>query len=377
MKILVTGGAGFIGSHLVDALIEKGYNDVVIYDNLEPQVHPGSRLPSYLNKKAKFVRGDVLDYNKFKKVVLDADVIFHLAAIVGVGQSQYEIKRYTEVNVGGTANLWNIIANSSPAVRRKRLRKVIVAGSMSSYGEGLYRCKKCGEMKPPLRSESQMSMKKWELICPVCGGLLHPIPTPETAPLNSNSIYALTKKVQEEMSLVVGKTYEVPTAVLRFFNVYGSRQSLSNPYTGVAAIFMSRIKNNNPPVIYEDGLQTRDFVYVGDVAKGLIAAMESPKANYEVFNLGSGKPITIKDVASVIAGIYGKEHIKPLITLKFRKGDVRHCYADISRIKRFLKFSPSVDFETGMKILCNWARDEKAVDRFETAQKELRRKGLV
>ncbi len=373
MKILITGGAGFIGSHLVDGLIEKGFKDVIIYDNLEPQVHPGSKIPSYLNKKARFIRGDVLDYEKFKKVILDCDVVFHLAAIVGVGQSQYEVKKYVDINIGGTARLWDIIANAQP---QKRPHKVIVAGSMSSYGEGIYKCPKCGAVKPPLRTSEQMSRGDWELFCPYCGSKVKPIPTPESTPLISNSIYALTKKAQEEMSLIMGRTYNVPTTVLRFFNVYGSRQSLSNPYTGVAAIFMSRIKNDNPPVIYEDGLQTRDFVYVGDVAQALILSMKKSSADYEVFNVGTGTPVTIKEVAEIIAKIYGK-NIKPQITYKFRKGDVRHCYADISKIQKLLGFRPQVSFEDGMRHLIEWARRETAVDKFDRATLELKKKGLI
>jgi len=369
-KILVTGGAGFIGSFLVDALIADG-NKVTVYDNLDPQVHPGRKIPGYLNKKADFVRGDVLNYNSFKKVLLNTDYVVHLAAKVGVGQSQYEISKYVNVNIGGTANLLDILVNN-----KNKVKKIVVAASMSSYGEGIYACKKCGKVQPPLRTNAQMAKKQWELLCPDCGCVLKPVPTPETARMNSNSIYAITKKTQEEMVLNIGRTYNIPAVALRFFNVFGPRQSLSNPYTGVAAIFMSRIKNNNRPVVFEDGLQTRDFIYVTDIARAIMTALKKDAANYEAFNVGSGSPVTIKDVSKIIAKIHNKQ-IEPDIQLKFRKGDVRHCYADTSKIKSKLKFTPQVDFTAGMKMLIEWAKTARAVDNYEQAHKELEKKSLT
>jgi len=369
-KVLVTGGAGFIGSFLVDKLVEKGY-EVIVYDNLDRQVHIDGKKPDYLNPKAKFIRGDVLDYKKLRKVVTTCDYIFHFASKVGVGQSQYEIKKYVDVNTAGTANLLNILVNE-----KNKVKKLVVAGSMSSYGEGLYNCKNCGDVRPPLRSEKQLLKKDWELYCPKCNSQLKPIPTPESAIFYCNSIYALTKKEQEEMSLIIGKTYSIPTVVLRFFNVYGPRQSLSNPYTGVAAIFMSRIKNNRQPVVFEDGLQTRDFIYVEDVADACVLALEKQEASYQVFNVGTGNPVTIKSIAETISKLYNK-NIEPEITNRFRKGDVRHCFADISKIKKLLGFRPRFSFEEGMKKLIEWAKTAKAVDYYERAQKELEEKKLV
>jgi dTDP-L-rhamnose 4-epimerase len=374
-RILITGGAGFIGSFLVDELVKKGHR-VTIYDNLDTQVHINGKSPDYLNPEAEFIHGDVCNYDAFKKVISDNEIIFHFAAKVGVGQSQYEIKRYVDVNIGGTANLLDILVNT-----KNKVKKVVVAGSMSSYGEGLYKCKKCGVVQPNLRPEEQLRKNLWGLYCPRrpavgCNNVLKPVKTPENAQLNCNSIYALTKKAQEEMSLVIGKTYKIPTVVFRFFNVYGPRQSLSNPYTGVAAIFMSRIKNNNPPVIFEDGLQTRDFIYVSDIVKVCIIAMENDKADYDVFNVGSGNPLTILEIAQTISRVYNKD-IEPEVTNSFRKGDVRHCYADISKIKSKLGFKPGIDFYTGIKKLTDWAKTSEAIDKYTQAQKELKEKSLI
>jgi dTDP-L-rhamnose 4-epimerase len=372
MKILVTGGAGFIGSFLVDQLV-KNKHSVIIYDNLDKQVHIGGKKPAYLNKKAKFVLGDVRDYKKFKEVILknDIELIYHFAAKVGVGQSQYQIKEYMEVNVGGTSNLLDILVNY-----KHKVKKLVVAGSMSSYGEGMYFCKQCKKtFQPQLRSEKQLKNKIWEILCPECDIVVEPVPTNETANQTCHSIYALSKKVQEEMCLIIGKTYGIPTTVLRFFNVYGPRQSLSNPYTGVAAIFMSRIKNNQPPIIFEDGNQTRDFIYVTDLVNGILLATKKV-ADYKVYNLGSGQPITINQVAKTIADVYGKK-IEPEIKNKYRKGDIRHCFADITKIKQELNFSPKTTFKEGIKNLVTWARTVQALDMYEKAEQELKEKGLV
>lgn len=370
MNFLVTGGAGFIGSFLVDELVKRKHK-VVIYDVLDKQVHLG-KVPYYLNKKAKFIQADIRDYNKLKKTIIDEniDIIYHLAAKVGIGQSQYQIKEYIDVNVGGTSNLLDILVN-----HKTNVKKLIVASSMSTYGEGIYFCKKCKlEFQPGLRSKDQLDKNIWEILCPKCGNLVKPQLTPETAEQICHSIYALSKKVQEEMCLIVGKTYNIPTVALRFFNVFGPRQSLSNPYTGVAAIFMSRIKNNKPPVIFEDGLQTRDFVYVTDVVQACLLALK-PQANYQVYNVGCGKPIRILDVAKTISKGY-KKNIEPEIRNKYRKGDIRHCIADISKIKQ-LGFIPKVNFEDGIRKLVFWAKTAEAKDFYEQAEKELKEKGLI
>jgi dTDP-L-rhamnose 4-epimerase len=369
MKVLVTGGAGFIGSFIADELVRKGHS-VAIFDNLEEQVHLG-KIPNYLNKDAEFIRGDVTDRDALKKAVKDADTVIHDAAAVGVGQSMYQIQKYVKTNSLGTAVLLDILANEEHDVK-----KLIVAGSMSSYGEGSYECEKCGVVEPELRAEQQMMQKDWEVRCPKCNSHAKPAPTKETKKQDVNSIYSLTKKDQEQMCMVVGKAYGIPTVALRYFNVYGPRQSLSNPYTGVAAIFMSRIKNDNAPIVYEDGMQTRDFVSVHDIADANLMAMEKSAADYEIFNVGSGKPIAIKNVAEGLAKLYGK-NIKPSITHKFRKGDVRHCFADISKIRSRLGFSPKISFEKGMKELMEWSRHAESIDKFEIAAEELKKHGLV
>lgn len=370
MKILVTGGAGFIGSYLVDDLIESG-RDTRIFDNIDPQVHRGGVPPQYLNRDAEFIRGDIRDADALRKALEGVDVVCHLAAAVGVGQSQYEIERYIDVNVRGAANLLDILAN-----RPHRVSKVIVAGSMSSYGEGVYLCEEHDAIKPPLRDEAQMARGDWELHCPVCGRYVKPAPTPETAELHANSVYAISKKTKEELFMLTGNIYNIPTTTLRFFNVFGPRQSLSNPYTGVAAIFMSRIKNRKPPIIFEDGKQSRDFVHVRDVSRAIRLCIDNPKSDHEIFNVGSGAPIEIAEIARVVSKLCNAG-IEPQITNKFRKGDVRHCFADISKIKSVLNFEPKVSFEDGIIELIGWAEEADSEDLVEKALDELKHKNLV
>jgi dTDP-L-rhamnose 4-epimerase len=368
MKILVTGGAGFIGSHLVDRLIGRG-DEVVVIDNLEPQVHQNKK-PDYLNTKAKYIFKDIGDKKTLLPVLKDTEVIFHQAAAVGVGQSMYEIERYTDANVMGTAKLLDMLVNSENSVK-----KLIVASSMSIYGEGMYECEKCGIIYPGLRSEEQMKRREWEMKCQECGERVKPIPTKENKPLKPTSVYAVSKRDQEELSLSIGHAYGIPTVALRYFNVYGPRQSLSNPYTGVCAIFSSRIKNDHPPVIYEDGLQTRDFIYIDDIVNANTLAMERSQANYKTLNVGTGKPTSILEIANVLAKLYGKG-IEPQVVNKYRSGDIRHCYADVSEIRK-IGFEPKTSFEEGMEKLVEWGEQAEAIDKVEEATKELVERGLV
>ncbi len=247
---------------------------------------------------------------------------------------------------------------------------------MSAYGEGLYKCKNCGLIRPPLRSDAQMKKRNWELSCPNCNSPLVPVGIPESESFFCNSIYAVTKQSQEDMVMIFGKAYGVPTTALRYFNVYGPRQSLSNPYTGVAAIFSSRLKSNHSPVIYEDGLQSRDFISVYDIVDANMRCLENDKSYGRVFNLGTGKSITIKKIAEILGSLM-KKNVQLEITGKFRSGDVRHCSADISLIKATIGWTPKWNFEDGMKDLINWGKNTPSVDLFDQASKELDSKGLL
>ncbi|MEE8423063.1 MAG: NAD-dependent epimerase/dehydratase family protein [Thermodesulfobacteriota bacterium] len=371
-NILVTGGAGFIGSHLVDGLIKEGHK-VTVLDALLPQVHPDRRVPEYLNDAAKFIKGSIGDRELLLELIQGHDIIFHEASVVGVGQSMYQIEEYVRENTYNTAILLDLLVN-----KEHDIEKLIIAGSMSSYGEGKYECSDCGVVYPSLRPIEQLKDKDWEVRCPCCNKPLKPLLTDEDKPLDSTSIYAITKKDQEDMCLLIGKTYGIPTVVLRYFNVYGTRQALSNPYTGVCAIFSCRIRNDNPPMIFEDGNQSRDFVHVSDIVQANLLVLKKSKADYEVYNVGTGTPISVNEVASVLIDYYGKK-VKPEITNKFRKGDIRHCFADISKIKK-LGYKPSVRFEEGVDELVEWVNLQPSCevsDNFEKAGKELESRRLT
>ncbi len=372
MRVLVTGGAGFIGSHLVDELIGIGH-EVTVFDNLNLQVHRDGDVPSYLNSAARFVYGDVGDRKILKDLILEHDVIYHEASAVGVGQSMYQIQDYVRDNTYATSKLLDILANEEHDIK-----KLVVASSMSIYGEGKYDCENCGIVYPKLRSREQLKDRDWEMKCPDCGKALSPLSTDEDKPLNSTSIYAITKKDQEEMCLVVGKAYGIPTVALRYFNVYGPRQALSNPYTGACAIFSCRIRNNNPPVIFEDGLQSRDFVHVSDIVQANILALKNNGLDYDAFNVGTGRSLSIREVAEILIDLYGND-VSPMIANKFREGDIRHCYADISKIRR-LGYKPTVRFEDGVHELVDWVNAQPSCevdDLFENAQKELEHRKLT
>ena len=368
-NILITGGAGFIGSHLCDELINKGYN-VRILDSLIEQVHgPSATRPEYLNPQAQLIVGDVRD----KSIVLEAlkgiDAVYHFAARVGVGQSMYEINEYTDVNNRGTAVLLEALVENP-------VKRLIVASSMSIYGEGLYSSESGEIIENASRSLRQLKSSEWELKSEE-GVSLNPIPTPETKTPCLASVYALSKYDQEVMSLICGRAYNIPTVALRFFNVYGTRQSLSNPYTGVLAIFASRYLNNKAPIIFEDGEQKRDFVSVKDVAKACRLALEVEDAAYEVFNIGSGNSYTVTEIARKLSNTMGMQHIQPVATGEYRVGDIRHCFGDISKAKRILGFEPEVSLEEGLQELAAWLEEQVAVDNVEQAKEELAARGLT
>jgi len=367
-RVLITGGAGFIGSFLTDALIAKG--DVVrVFDNLEDQVHHGE-IPAYLNAGAEFVRGDVRDSDALSAALQDIDVVIHMAAAVGVAQSQYEIKHYADVNVGGTANLLDCIVN-----QKLPIRKILMPTSMTSYGEGAYLCPEHGRVRPGLRKEEDLARKDWQVHCPHCNAIVEPCAITEADERQSATMYSLTKNMQEDMLLNIAKIYRIPATAFRLFNVYGPRQSLSNPYTGVMAIFASRIKNNNPPTIFEDGLQSRDFISVHDVVKAFLIALETDKGDYEMFNIGSSTAMPIRDIGVAVAQSLGSS-IKPVITGEGRKNDIRHCFADTMKIREQVGWEPTMSFADGLRELVEWAENEKAVDRSDEANAILRSKKL-
>lgn len=368
-NILITGGAGFVGSHLADALLAAGHN-VRIFDNLTGQVHPGG-IPGYLAPEAEFVQGDMQDAKAVGRALHGIEVVFHMAAAVGVGQSMYEIEHYMGSNTQGTAVLLQGILRGKGPVE-----KLVLASSMSIYGEGKYVCAQCGDVAPTLRSVRQLKTRQWEPNCPACGETLTPIPTDEAKPLQCSSIYALSKKDQEEMCLLFGRTYGLPVVALRYFNIYGTRQSLSNPYTGVAAIFASRLMNGNCPMIFEDGQQLRDFVSVHDVVRANLLAMERPQADGMALNIGSGEPISICEVAAELARSLDSD-IPAELSQKYRAGDVRHCFADISAAHRLLAYAPKTRFADGLKDLVQWLCSQQPQDRAAEAVAQLSQFGLT
>lgn len=366
---LITGGCGFIGSHLADSLVGDGHT-VRVLDNLTPQVHPNQERPSYLNAQVECVVGDVLEPEALSKSLAGIDVVVHFAAAVGVGQSMYEPERYVRTNSLGTAALWQQLIDSS-----NRPRKVIVASSMSVYGEGEYTCPSCGPQEG-VRTDAQLARGVWNARCAHCETTLEPRPTTEAKATDPASVYALSKLDQEKLCLDLGRAYDVPTVALRFFNVYGPRQSLSNPYTGVAAIFSSRIRSSNGPLLYEDGFQQRDFVSVHDVVRACRLASESPDADFGFFNVGSGAPITIRHLAQTLLELHRAEDLEPELPGSYRPGDVRHCFADISKFAA-IGYCPRVELADGLRELEEWASETRAEDHFEEAQSELSRRGLL
>ncbi len=368
-RVLITGGAGFIGSHLADVLLEHGYA-VRALDILSPQVH-GSQgdPPAYLNADVELIVGDVREPATVRKALQGTDAVYHFAALVGVGQSMYEIARYTAVNNLGTAVLLEAL-NAAPVER------LVVASSMSIYGEGLYRAPD-GTVGPgDDRSLQRLRAGDWE-VCNAAGEVLVPLATPESKQPSLASVYALSKYDQERLCLLVGRACGIPTVALRFINVYGPRQALSHPYTGVLAIFASRLLNEQPPLIYEDGYQQRDFVSVHDVAQACRLALEVPAAAGNAFNVGSGNPYTIREIAERLAHVLGKEHLAPEITRRYRVGDIRHCFADISLARQVLGYAPQVALEEGIAELAEWLEGQVAHDRVAEARNELVLRGLV
>ena len=368
-QILITGGAGFIGSHLADALLAAG-DRVRALDNLSPQVHGDKRTaPEYLDDEVELVVGDVRDREAVDRALQGVDVVYHLAAAVGVGQSMYRIAHYTDVNNHGTAVLLEALAE-------RPVERLVVASSMSVYGEGLYHDPQGRPVDIAERDRARLQAGAWEPRGPD-GDPLTPVPTPERKPPSLASIYALSKFDQERMCLLVGAAYGIPTTALRFFNVFGTRQSLSNPYTGVLAIFASRILNGKRPAVFEDGEQRRDFVHVSDVARACVLAAQRPAAAGQVFNIGSGHSYTVAEIAHRLARVMEREDLQPDITGKYRVGDIRHCFADVARARAVLDFDPRVALEEGLAELAAWLERPVATDRADEARAELAARGLT
>ncbi len=366
--VLITGGAGFIGSHVTSELLRAGYH-VRVIDSLIPQVHgPDAQRPAYLHEDAELVVGDIRRPGVLDAALAGVEAVFHFVALVGVGQSMYQIAEYTRVNNVGTAILLEHLA-------KHPVSKLVVASSMSVYGEGLYATADGVPYVHPGRSAEQLKSHQWEMTT-TAGDPLFPIATPETKQPSLASVYALSKYDQEQMCLIFGRAYGLPTVALRFFNVYGRDQSLSNPYTGVLAIFASRLMNGERPILFEDGKQLRDFVSVTDIARGCRLALECEAARDMVFNIGSGHCISVREVAQKLAKVLGK-NLEPEVTANHRVGDIRHCFPDISRAKNVLGYQPGVTLEAGMADLACWLEQQTAHDRFDEMRDELTARGLV
>ncbi len=370
MKILVTGGAGFIGSYICTALLKKGYQ-VIVLDNLDPQIHgENAGWPSYMPDGTENHKGDVRDRELLRKLLMKSDAVIHLAAAVGVGQSMYKIEHYCSVNVMGTAIL---LEELIPL--KDRIKKLIVASSMSIYGEGAYENKEGQIIYPASRSIRDLQAGQWELKNQK-GELLKPVPTAESKPLKPDSIYAVNKRDQEEMCLAFGRAYGLPAVAFRMFNVYGANQALSNPYTGVAAIFSSMLLKNKSPLVFEDGNQRRDFVHAEDVARAYVLALEKPEADGLALNLGSGQSISVNEIAQILAKAMQK-NIAPEVTGKYRDGDIRHCFADISLLRATLGWEPEHVFETSVHEMLKWVLSQTDVKIIGDSFDELKKLGLL
>jgi dTDP-L-rhamnose 4-epimerase len=377
--VLVTGGAGFVGSHIVDELVARGYT-VRVLDTLDAQVHgphvgEGGYRPDYLNPDAELVDGSCGDREVIDSALEGIDVVFHKAAVVGVGQSMYEIDRYVAGNTLSTAVLLQAIVDR---IDDRPLERLIVASSMSIYGEGQYRLPDGSVYAPKTRPDAQLAAKQWDMLGPN-GAVAVPEPTSEEKPLHATSVYALSKRDQEDYCLLIGAAYGIPTVALRYFNIYGPRQALSNPYTGVAAIFGSCLLNGDAPIVYEDGYQSRDFVHVSDIVQANMLALEAEPETIsgEVFNVGTGRPTNLIELFELLGKALDVSGVEPIVPGQFRTGDIRHCYADISRISELLGYKPTVELDAGLTELAEWMRTQSAENLTRRAAAELERKGLV
>jgi dTDP-L-rhamnose 4-epimerase len=374
-KVLITGGAGFIGSNLALQLLEKGC-EVTVLDNLHPQIH-GAAEQSYLYQrikdKVRFIKGDVCNIEDWKNAIADNEVIVHYAAETGTGQSMYAIKRYMDVNVGGTGIMLDLLANE-----KHQVKKVIIASSRAIYGEGKYwSIERNSAVYPEGREDADMLKGDFEPKCPISGGRVELMATDENSKIHPNSIYGLTKYNQEQAVLIACKALGIPAVAFRYQNVYGPGQSLKNPYTGILSIFSTRIKNNSGINIFEDGKESRDFVYISDVVDATILGIEKDAANNHVFNVGSGVATSVRTVAETLLKNYEIE-VPIEVTGQFRLGDIRHNFADLGYIKSVLGFQPKVTFTAGIKEFTNWVNEQEvASDGYENSLAEMKAKGLL
>lgn len=373
-NILISGGAGFIGSNLALSLIEKNYS-VTVLDNLSKQVHGEDPEQSFLYRsiaaKVRFIKGDVRNREDWEKSLKGQDAVIHLAAETGTGQSMYEIYKYSQVNISGTALLFDIIANGQYPIK-----KIIVASSRAIYGEGKYKCPEHGIVYPMSRIQSDLLNGLFECACPHCGKEVMLLPTDENSKIEPQSVYGISKYNQEQLCLVAGKSLNIPAVAFRYQNVYGPGQSLSNPYTGILSIFSTQIKNQNPINIFEDGKESRDFVYIDDVVNATILGLENQKANFNSYNVGSGTPTTVLKIARELVSLYNST-IKINITGNFRMGDIRHNFADLNKIKKDLNFNPEFQFCEGIKYFTDWVNTQNTnEDLYATSILELKERGL-
>jgi dTDP-L-rhamnose 4-epimerase len=375
MKILLTGGLGFIGQQVASALAKNGHA-ISLLDNLNPQIHGAvpnlSSLELLRNDAITVVRGDVRSPIDWENALRECDCVIHLAAETGTAQSMYEIRRYSDTNIGGTALLLDLLANKS-----HRVRKLILASSRSVYGEGAYGCQKCGTVHPPMRTEQALKQGRWEHLCPRCANPIGATATPEDARTSPASIYAATKLAQEHQFRIAGCALGIPTVIFRFQNVYGEGQSLKNPYTGILSIFSNQLRTGKTVKLYEDGNETRDFVHVSDVARAVVLGVGSDRADGLTLNVGSGTPTSVREIATELKSCY-ESTSEIVVTGEFRIGDIRHGYADLNLIKDRLHFVPSIPLPLGLERFARWVKTQAPEpDRLEIATKELQSRGLM
>lgn len=374
MKVLISGGAGFIGSNLALKLMDRGY-EVVLLDNLSQQIHGENPEESYtynlVRDKCELIVGDVTKFEDWRRALKSVDIVVHLAAETGTGQSMYEINKYVDVNIGGTAKLMEVITNET-----NQVKKVVVAASRAVYGEGKFQCEEHGIVYPESREDQDMSRGDFEVKCPICNQNVEMLPTDEESKLHPTSVYGHTKQSQEELCMIVGKSINLPVVAFRFQNVYGPGQSLKNPYTGILSIFSTRIKNGNDLNIFEDGLETRDFVYIEDITDSIILGIENDNANFKSFNVGSGEKIDVLTVANTLKEKYGS-NVNINVSGNYRLGDIRHNLGDLTKIRTLLGYEPKVKFTEGISNFVDWVEKQNVEsDNYEASIEEMKKKGL-